>query len=48
MRKVGKESNCEQAHYVHKNKQILLIIVEKKDIDKSKHGTTIQILLRVS
>ncbi len=48
MRKVGKESNREQAYWVHKNKQILLRIVEKKNISKSEYVTTIQILLRVS
>lgn len=48
MLKVSKESNREQIHWVHKNKQILLRIVEKKDISKSEYVTTIQILLIVS
>jgi len=47
MWKVIKESNGEQAHNIHKTKQILLRIIEKKARGKSKSVTTIQILLIV-
>ena len=47
MWKVSKESNGEQAHNIHKTKQILRRIIEKKARGKSKSVTTIQILLIV-